>query len=345
MRWCKRVQPRGRRTVGAVQSPRNGTLYESAWKSQFISGLMHARHELRRATSGYVAVARVGQLPGRAGRHHRRRHPGVHPVREELHAAHHAARAGVQRAAADGRRSRARLRVPGRAGGGSADRMPRAARERRRVRRWSSTTCASATTRTSPSSRTSRAQVLPGQTVAIVGPTGAGKTTMVKLLMRFYDVQAGAIRIGRARRPRLSRARTCAACSAWCCRTRGCSAAPFARTSATAGSDATDEEVEAAAKAALRATTSSRRCPAATTSRSTRTPATSARASASCSPSRAPFWPTGACSSWTRRPARWTRAPRSASRRAMDNLMAGRTSFVIAHRLSTIRDGRPASWS
>ena len=36
-------------------------------------------------------------------------------------------------------------------------------------------------------------QVKPGQTVAIVGPTGAGKTTMVKLLMRFYDVNSGAI--------------------------------------------------------------------------------------------------------------------------------------------------------
>jgi ATP-binding cassette subfamily B protein len=39
------------------------------------------------------------------------------------------------------------------------------------------------------------ARVQPGQTVAIVGPTGAGKTTMVNLLMRFYDVDAGAISI------------------------------------------------------------------------------------------------------------------------------------------------------
>jgi len=39
------------------------------------------------------------------------------------------------------------------------------------------------------------AHVKPGQKVAIVGPTGAGKTTMVKLLMRFYDVNSGAILI------------------------------------------------------------------------------------------------------------------------------------------------------
>ena len=39
------------------------------------------------------------------------------------------------------------------------------------------------------------ADVHDGQKIAIVGPTGAGKTTMVKLLMRFYDVNKGAIKV------------------------------------------------------------------------------------------------------------------------------------------------------
>ena len=39
------------------------------------------------------------------------------------------------------------------------------------------------------------AEIKPGQKIAIVGPTGAGKTTIVKLLMRFYDVKSGAITI------------------------------------------------------------------------------------------------------------------------------------------------------
>ena len=39
------------------------------------------------------------------------------------------------------------------------------------------------------------AEVLPGQKVAIVGPTGAGKTTMVNLLMRFFEINSGSITI------------------------------------------------------------------------------------------------------------------------------------------------------
>ena len=39
------------------------------------------------------------------------------------------------------------------------------------------------------------AEIKPGQKIAIVGPTGAGKTTMVKLLMRFYDVNSGSIKV------------------------------------------------------------------------------------------------------------------------------------------------------
>ena len=70
------------------------------------------------------------------------------------------------------------------------------------------------------------AEVKEGQKIAIVGPTGAGKTTMIKLLMRFYDVNSGAIKID-------GHEVNCVKCLEWCCRIPGCSMEVFGTTSNT----------------------------------------------------------------------------------------------------------------
>ena len=91
--------------------------------------------------------------------------------------------------------------------------------------------------------------VKPGQRVAIVGPTGCGKTTMINLLMRFYDVDAGAIRVDghetrRVTRSDLRRNIGMVLQDTWLC------AGTIRDNIAMGKPDATDEEIVAAAKAA-----------------------------------------------------------------------------------------------
>ena len=69
-----------------------------------------------------------------------------------------------------------------------------------RERRQSSTTSSSATCRPSRCCAACRFRVEPGETVAVVGASGSGKSTIALLLPRFYDPQAGSVRIGESQR-------------------------------------------------------------------------------------------------------------------------------------------------
>ena len=178
--------------------------------------------------------------------------------------------------------------------------------------------------------------VAPGQTVAIVGPTGAGKTTMVKLLMRFYDVDGGKITLDGTdirdyRRGDLRRCFGMVLQDTWLFKGTIMENIRYGR------ADATDEEVIAAAKAA-HADKFIRTLPggyqmelnedASNVSQGQKQLLTIARAILADSPV---LILDEAISSVDTRTEQLIQS-------AMDRLMEGRTCFVIAHRLSTIRN-------
>ena len=180
------------------------------------------------------------------------------------------------------------------------------------------------------------ARVEEGQTVAFVGPTGAGKTTLVKLLMRFYDVQDGAIRIGGVDVRDIDRDDVrelfgMVLQDTWLFHGTVRENIRYGRP------DATDEEVEEAARRAfahhfIETLPGGYDCmineDASNISAGQRQLLTIARAFLV---NRRMLVLDEATSSVDTR-------TEERIQQAMDNLMAGRTSFVIAHRLSTIRD-------
>lgn len=180
------------------------------------------------------------------------------------------------------------------------------------------------------------AKVKQGQRIAIVGPTGAGKTTMVKLLMRFYDVNSGSIKLDGHdlrdfNRRELRDALGMVLQDTWLFNGTIMENIRYGRL------DATDEEVIAAAKAA-HADRFIRTLPdgykmvlnedASNVSQGQKQLLTIARAILADNPILILDEATSSVDTRTE----------SRIQRAMNNLMKGRTSFIIAHRLSTIKD-------
>lgn len=180
------------------------------------------------------------------------------------------------------------------------------------------------------------AHVKKGQQIAIVGPTGAGKTTMVKLLMRFYDVNSGEIlldghNLKDYNRHELREAFGMVLQDTWLFKGSIMENIRYGKL------DATDEEVIAAAKSA-HAHHFIKTLPggydfelneeASNVSAGQRQLLTIARAILADKPVLILDEATSSVDTRTEHRIQ----------RAMDNLMEGRTSFVIAHRLSTIRN-------
>lgn len=179
-------------------------------------------------------------------------------------------------------------------------------------------------------------KVGPGTTVAIVGPTGAGKTTLVNLLMRFYEVDGGEIEVdGRGivtfMRDSLRRSFGMVLQETWLF------AGTVRENLAYGRPDATDEEIEAAARAA-HAHSFIRRLPegydtliteeGGNLSQGQKQLLTIARAMLLDAPMLILDEATSSVDILTE----------MRIQRAFRKMMQGKTTFIIAHRLSTIRD-------
>ena len=331
----------------------NDRLYTSAWKSQFFSGLMQPLMILV-GNIGYVAVVVVGaQLVIAKSINTGDIIAFIQYVRFFTQPVQQLAQVSnmLQAMAAAAERVFAFLEAPEEDKGGVADAAAVAADEADAAGGGADEHDASPVAENGsvefdhiafgylpgePVIRDFSCTVDAGKTVAIVGPTGAGKTTLMKLLLRFYDVSAGSLRVdGRDVRD-WDRAEL-----------RSQFAMVLQDTWLFAGTirenirygrlDATDEEVEAAARAA--------RCDhfirtlaggydfvineeGSNVSQGQRQLITIARAILADRPILILDEATSNVDTRTE----------EVIQQAMDELMQGRTSFVIAHRLSTIRD-------
>ena len=296
----------------------NDKLYESAWKSQFLSGLMQPIMNFV-GNLGYVAVAIVGSIFAAAGAitigdiqaFIQYVKNFTQPIQQLAQVSNM-----LQSMTAAAERVFEFLNEP------EEDQLADPARraytpEKTVIHNFS-------------------CNVKPGQKVAIVGPTGAGKTTMVKLLMRFYDVDSGEILLNGHNvrdfdRSDLREGFGMVLQDTWLFKGTIMENIRYGRL------DATDEEVIAAAKAA-NADHFIRTLPggyqmelnedASNVSQGQKQLLTIARTI--LADNRILILDEATSSVDTRTEQR--------IQTAMDRLMQGRTSFVIAHRLSTIRD-------